>query len=66
LNRIAATSLTPLFAPFLEQIDETWLAEFQDRISTPWDFTAIHINKNSLDGVKQDIVSYLPSMLDMK
>jgi len=40
-----------------EQIDETWLAEFQQRIRTKWDFTAIHINKNSIDGVKKVIVS---------
>ena len=40
----------------VEQADETWLAEFKDQISTPWDFTAVHINKNSLDGVKKDIV----------
>jgi len=42
---------------FLEQADETWLKEFASKISTPWDFTAIHVNKNSLDGVKRDIVS---------
>ncbi|KIM40463.1 glycoside hydrolase family 128 protein [Hebeloma cylindrosporum] len=51
---------TKLGSPSMcKQIDETWLAEFQDRISTPWDFTAIHINKNSLDGVKEDIDHYL-------
>ena len=45
------------FFLFLEQADETWLKEFASKISTPWDFTAIHVNKNSLDGVKRDIVS---------
>ena len=40
----------------VEQADETWLAEFDDQISTPWDFTAVHINKNSLSGAKKDIV----------
>lgn len=42
-----------------KQADETWLSEFRDQISTPWDFTAIHINKNSLDGVKKDIDHYM-------
>jgi len=42
---------------FIEQADETWLKEFAGKISTPWDFTAIHVNKNNLDGVKRDIVS---------
>lgn len=39
-----------------EQADETWLAQFKSKISTDWDFTAIHINKNSIAGVKKDIV----------
>ena len=46
-----------LFCLFSEQADETWLKEFASKISTPWDFTAIHVNKNSLNGVKRDIVS---------
>jgi hypothetical protein len=41
----------------VEQADETWLKEFAKRIETPWDFTAIHVNKNNIDGVKKDIVS---------
>ncbi|KAF8896451.1 glycosyl hydrolase catalytic core-domain-containing protein [Infundibulicybe gibba] len=57
-----------LIAPFAEkgtklgspsmckQADETWLAAFRPLISTPWDFTAIHINKNTLEGVKKDIL----------
>jgi len=45
------------FCLFSEQADETWLKEFASKISTPWDFTAIHVNKNSLNGVKRDIVS---------
>lgn len=40
----------------LEQLDETWLAEFRTKITTEWDFTAVHINKNNLEGVKQDVV----------
>ncbi|KDR79043.1 hypothetical protein GALMADRAFT_1290695 [Galerina marginata CBS 339.88] len=36
-----------------KQIDETWLAEFQGKISKEWDFTAVHINKNNMDGVKE-------------
>ena len=53
------SEFTPLVANAtpLEQADETWLAEFAKKIKTPWDFTAIHVNKNSLDGVKKDIVS---------
>jgi hypothetical protein len=42
-----------------EQAAETWLSQFKSQISTEWDFTAIHINKNSLDGVKKDIVRVL-------
>ncbi|EAU85663.1 hypothetical protein E4U52_000979 [Claviceps spartinae] len=42
-----------------KQADETWLAEFQKKIRTPWDITAIHVNKNNLAGVKKDIDHYL-------
>lgn len=42
-----------------KQADETWLSQFNSKISTPWHFTAIHINKNSLAGVKLDIEHYL-------
>ncbi|PPQ77117.1 hypothetical protein CVT25_010811 [Psilocybe cyanescens] len=41
-----------------KQADETWLTQFKDQISTMWDFTAIHINKNSLAGVQKDIAHY--------
>ncbi|RDB25845.1 Alkali-sensitive linkage protein 1 [Hypsizygus marmoreus] len=41
-----------------KQADETWLADFRSKISTDWDFTAIHINKNNLAGVKKDIDHY--------
>jgi hypothetical protein len=41
-----------------KQADETWLAEFRSKISTQWDFTAIHINKNSIAGAKKDIDHY--------
>ncbi|KAG6900812.1 hypothetical protein C0993_000131 [Termitomyces sp. T159_Od127] len=41
-----------------EQADETWLAQFSSKISTQWDFTAVHINKNNIDGVKKDIVNF--------
>ncbi|KAF9565369.1 hypothetical protein CPC08DRAFT_187244 [Agrocybe pediades] len=51
---------TKLGSPSMcKQADETWLAEFSKLISTPWDFTAVHINKNSLDGVKKDVDHYL-------
>jgi len=42
---------------FSEQVVETWLIESASKISTPWDFTAIHVNKSSLNDVKRDIVS---------
>ncbi|KAH6913205.1 glycosyl hydrolase catalytic core-domain-containing protein [Coprinopsis sp. MPI-PUGE-AT-0042] len=41
-----------------KQADETWLAEFTPKVTTPWDFTAIHITKNNLGGVKKDIEHY--------
>ncbi|KAG5646999.1 hypothetical protein DXG03_001723 [Asterophora parasitica] len=41
-----------------KQADEDWLKQFKSKISTQWDFTAIHINKNSLEGVKKDIDYY--------
>ncbi|KAF8643255.1 hypothetical protein AX16_009141 [Volvariella volvacea WC 439] len=41
-----------------KQADETWLKEFKRKIRTNWDFTAIHVNKNNLDGVKRDIDYY--------
>ncbi|KAG6865179.1 hypothetical protein C0991_004622 [Blastosporella zonata] len=45
-----------------KQADETWLAQFGSQISTQWDFTAVHINKNNIAGVKKDIVSPTPLM----
>ncbi|KAG5636404.1 hypothetical protein H0H81_008178 [Sphagnurus paluster] len=41
-----------------KQADETWLNQFKSKISVQWDITAIHINKNSLEGVKKDIEHY--------
>jgi hypothetical protein len=41
----------------IEQADETWLTPFKNDISVQWDFTAIHVNKNNMAGVKLDIVS---------
>ncbi|TFK28195.1 hypothetical protein FA15DRAFT_91132 [Coprinopsis marcescibilis] len=41
-----------------KQADETWLASFQKKAKTPWDFTAIHINKNNMAGVRKDIEHY--------
>lgn len=41
---------------FTEQAAETWLGQFKSKISTQWDFTAIHINKNSLAGAIKDVV----------
>ncbi|ORY34587.1 glycosyl hydrolase catalytic core-domain-containing protein [Naematelia encephala] len=43
-----------------KQKDETWLTPFKNAIGDDnmWDITAIHINKNNLDGVKEDINHY--------
>ncbi|TFK40121.1 hypothetical protein BDQ12DRAFT_602247 [Crucibulum laeve] len=50
---------TKLGSPSMcKQADETWLSKFRDRIDTEWDFTTVHINKNSLAGVKKDIDHY--------
>lgn len=49
-----------------EQADETWLSQFRSKISTGWDFTAVHINKNNLDGVKKDIVRDLHPSIPRK
>lgn len=46
----------------LEQAAETWLGQFEGEISTSWDFTAIHVNKNNIDGVKADVVSSFDSV----
>lgn len=35
-----------------------WLSAFSSQISTSWDITNLHINKNSMDGVKTDIDYY--------
>lgn len=42
----------------LDQAAETYLTPFKDAISRDWDFTNIHINKNSMAGVKLDIDHY--------
>ncbi|KAF8239669.1 hypothetical protein L208DRAFT_1161778, partial [Tricholoma matsutake] len=41
-----------------KQAAETWLGQFKSKISTQWDFTAIHINKNSLAGAIKDVDHY--------
>ena len=43
-----------------KQADETWLQPFQSAIgaSNMWDITAIHVNKNNMDGVRKDIDHY--------
>ncbi|PRP77362.1 hypothetical protein PROFUN_05607 [Planoprotostelium fungivorum] len=40
------------------QFAERWLQEFRPKIGRMWDFTAIHIYKNSMDGVRKDIDHY--------
>lgn len=41
-----------------KQIDETWLTPFEQAISTPWDITNVHINKNNMDAVKAELDYY--------
>ncbi|CED82060.1 Uncharacterised protein family, glycosyl hydrolase catalytic domain [Phaffia rhodozyma] len=38
-----------------KQLDETWLTPFKNLIEVDWDFTSVHINKNSMAGVKADL-----------
>ncbi|KAJ7938551.1 hypothetical protein B0H13DRAFT_2301580 [Mycena leptocephala] len=46
-------------AVYPAQTAETWLQEFSQQISADWDFTAVHINKNNMDGVAADIVQLI-------
>ncbi|EED23558.1 conserved hypothetical protein [Talaromyces stipitatus ATCC 10500] len=41
-----------------KQSDEDWLTPFQKGISTPWDFTAVHINTNNMGVVKKVLNHY--------
>jgi len=50
---------TKLVSPSMcKQVAETWLKDFTDQISTPYDYTNVHINKNSMAGVKADLDHY--------
>jgi len=50
---------TKLASPSMcKQAAETWLKQFSQQISTPWDITNIHVNKNSMAGVKADLDHY--------
>ncbi|KAF6241884.1 hypothetical protein HO173_000596 [Letharia columbiana] len=43
------------------QMDETWLTPFMEALGVtepPWDYTCIHTNKNTSDGVKADVGYY--------
>ena len=42
-----------------KQRDEDWLQPFLDAGAADWDVTNIHVNKNSLEGVQQDIEYYV-------
>lgn len=46
----------------IEQADEDWLTPFEEDITTPWDFTAIHVNTDNMDSVKADLVYSLLSV----
>lgn len=41
-----------------KQKDEDYLKPFSSKISRDWDVTSIHINKNSLSGIKADVKHY--------
>ena len=41
-----------------------WLQPFEQQISRPWDITNVHINKNSAQGIEDDLVSSLSSMVN--
>ncbi|KAJ7030429.1 glycosyl hydrolase catalytic core-domain-containing protein [Mycena alexandri] len=50
---------TKLGSPSMcKQVAETWLKQFSEQISTDWDFTNIHVNKNNMDGVRADLDHY--------
>jgi len=52
---------TTLISPGMcKQMDETWLEPFLNVIgqSNIWDYTQIHTNKNTLQGVKDDVAYY--------
>nr|GAT60680.1 predicted protein [Mycena chlorophos] len=50
---------TKLGSPSMcHQAAETWLQQFSQEISTYWDFTNIHVNKNSMSGVQEDLDHY--------
>jgi hypothetical protein len=38
--------------------EDGWLAEFQQQISRDFDILNLHINKNSMDGVNEDLDYY--------
>jgi hypothetical protein len=42
-----------------KQKDEDFLTPFKSQISTTWDVTSIHVNKNSIEGVKEDVEYYV-------
>jgi len=42
-----------------KQADETWLTPFKGNITNGcWDITAIHVNKNNMGGVQEDLAHY--------
>ncbi|KAF7312412.1 Glyco-hydro-cc domain-containing protein [Mycena indigotica] len=50
---------TKLGSPSMcHQAAETWLKQFSKQISTDWDFTNIHVNKNNMAGVRADLDHY--------
>ncbi|KAJ7801286.1 hypothetical protein B0H14DRAFT_3489802 [Mycena olivaceomarginata] len=50
---------TKLGSPSMcKQAAETWLNQFSQQISTDWDFTTVHVNKNNMIGVKADLDHY--------
>lgn len=50
---------TKLVSPSMcKQVAETWLKDFSEQITTDWDLTNVHINKNNMAGVNADLDHY--------
>lgn len=42
-----------------KQKDEDYLTPFNSSITTTWDVTSIHVNKNNIAGVQEDVEYYV-------
>lgn len=63
LKPLAAKGTTLGSPSMCTQKDETWLSQFSGKATgqelATWDVTSIHINKNSLQGAKDDVEYYV-------